>query len=127
MTSNINALVIRKRLGRKEWSLPMEYGPDGWLFVSTDEDNVRKIIITYGAVGDSSGPWLHASISRPDRMPEYQDLVDLHYAVWGSDGWAYQVFAPQGDHVNIHPYALHLWGQLDGKPVLPNFGAFGTI
>lgn len=125
MTGNIDALAIRKRLGRKAWSLPMEFGPDGWLFLSIVED--KKIIVTYGAVGDSAGPWLHASVSRPNRMPDYQDLVDLHFAVWGPEGWAYQVFAPQGDHVNIHPYALHLWGRLDGTPVLPNFGAFGSI
>jgi len=127
MVSNINVLAIRKRLGRTNWSLPMEFGNDGWAFVAIREGDERKIIVTYGPSGDSTGMWLHASISRPDEMPTYQDLVDLHYAVWGQEGWAYQVFAPQGDHVNIHPFALHLWGQLDGTPVLPNFGAFGSI
>jgi hypothetical protein len=41
------------------------------------------------------------------------------------DRWAYQVFAPPADHINLHNFALHLWGRLDGKPVLPDF-TFGT-
>jgi len=69
-------------------------------------------------------PWLHASIAR-DHMPAYADLVMLHRAVY--PGFAYQVFAPPSSHVNIHPYALHLWGRADGEPAMPDFGRFGTI
>jgi len=46
--------------------------------------------------------------------------------VWPA-GYAYQVFAPPSQHVNIHPYALHLWGKVDGSPTLPEFGKYGTI
>jgi hypothetical protein len=122
---HIDVLGIRKRLGRKEWSLPTEYGPEGWAF--RHMDGTRSIIVTYGVHGDPKTPWLHASIAKRDEMPTYQDLVALHYGVWGDKGWAYQVFAPQSDHVNIHPYALHLWGRPDGRAELPNFGEFGTI
>lgn len=125
MTSNIDALAVRRRLGRKDWSVPQEYGPDGWAFRHLREP--ASIIVSYGPVGDSKQGWLHASIARRDQMPSYEDLVRLHYAVWGGEGWAYQVFAPTEHHVNIHPNALHLWGRLDGTPELPNFGAFGTI
>lgn len=59
-------------------------------------------------------------------MPTYDDLCLLHRAVF-KDGYAYQVFAPPSRHVNIHQYALHLWGRSDGKPVLPEFGCEGTI
>lgn len=52
---------------------------------------------------------------------------DGHAAVWGESGWAYQCFAPAVDHVNIHEHALHLWGLLSGEPLLPNFGASGSI
>lgn len=128
MSVHIDVLGIRKRLGRKEWSLPVEYGPEGWAFRHNDGD--RSIIVTYANHEMPDGtttPWIHASIARRDSMPTYEDLVALHFAVWGDKGWAYQVFAPQTDHVNIHAYALHLWGKPDGAPVLPNFGRFGTI
>lgn len=69
--------------------------------------------------------WLHASISHPDRLPSYDELKALHRAAFV--GPAYQVFAAAADHVDIHPFTLHLWGRLDGARSLPDFGRLGTI
>lgn len=136
MTSNIPIIKIVGRLRnetRAKWQPPFEFGPDGW---SVDEnpapDYGRRIIVTLGPLpladdlDDESQWWLHASISRRDRIPSYDDLVALHKSIW-PDGWSYQVFAPPRAHVNIHAHALHLWGRLDGRAELPNFGAHGTI
>lgn len=122
MSTTLDALGIRRRLGRCDWYSPREFGHDGWIYDSVIPG--AHIIVTaaelYGA------EWWHASISRPT-MPTYDDLQRLHRAVW-TNGWAYQVFAPPADHVNIHATALHLWGAPDGEPPrLPNFGALGTI
>jgi hypothetical protein len=71
--------------------------------------------------------WVHASMRWRDRVPTYEQLTWLHEAVFG-DGWAYQLFTPRADHINIHEAVCHLWGRLDGKPVMPNFGGiFGSI
>lgn len=122
MTSTIDALGIRRRLGREIWSAPDRFGPDGWTFRGLATP--ARIIVT--AADHDGAEWWHASISRP-AMPTYADLVRLHRAVW-PNGWAYQVFAPPADHVNIHSTALHLWGAPDRQPPrLPNFGALGTI
>jgi len=123
--TSMDALKIRQRLGRTEWAVPMPFGPDGW---SIDrKDGTARIIVTLGPTPDlRDGAWLHASISTKDRMPTYEELVMMHKAVW-PNGWAIQVFAPPSDHVNIHPFALHLWGRLDGRIFFPNFGAAGTI
>lgn len=81
-------------------------------------DGQSSVIVT---CADHEGDdWVHASVAHADTMPTYTDLKALHAAVFGN-GWAYQVFAAPSDHVNIHEYALHLWGRLDGKPVLPDF------
>jgi hypothetical protein len=71
--------------------------------------------------------WLHASIARNDRMPDYYDLVTLKAATFGDQREAYQVFPPKSSHISIHDQALHLWGRADGSRVLPDFGAAGTI
>lgn len=71
--------------------------------------------------------WLHASIARADRMPDYADLVALKAATFGENREAYQVFPPAARHISIHDQALHLWGRADGQPVLPDFGVGGTI
>lgn len=114
--TNFDALAIRKALGRKNWAAPQRMGPDGWSFTRFDRSG--SVVITCAPHGDNE--WIHASIAWAERMPSYLDLKMLHTAVFG-DGWAYQVFAPPLDHVNLHPYALHLWGRLDGKPALPDF------
>lgn len=69
---------------------------------------------------DKDIEWIHASISRRNCMPTYEDLSMMHKAVF-TDGFSYQVFAPPSKHINIHKYALHLWGRVDGQPQVPDF------
>jgi hypothetical protein len=124
VTITLDPLAIRKSLGRKTWGVPIPFGPAGWQF-DTTAPRAGRIIVTLGPPPFEDDDWLHASISRPT-MPTYQDLTQLHEAVWGH-GWAYQCFAPPSAHVNIHEHALHLYGRPDGQAVLPNFGALGSI
>jgi hypothetical protein len=71
--------------------------------------------------------WIHGSVSRKDRLPDYDDLVKLKEFAFGPDRYAYQVFPPDDKHVNIHPNCLHLWGRLDGSAALPEFSKGGSI
>ncbi len=139
MPSNLNALLIRKRLGRERWAVPTEFGPDGWRFQEFDDDApgspmTREILATVSNV--EGVDWIHASVVRlangmvgDETMPTYEDLVEMHYAVFfGGQGYAYQMFVPPSSHVNIRRNALHLWGRRDGNPAMPDFGAFlGSI
>lgn len=85
-----------------------------------------SVIVSQAEIEDVE--WLHASVAFAEADPRYIDLVILHGAVFGRKRWAYQLFTPAADHVNIHEHALHLWGRADGKPVLPDFGTFlGSI
>lgn len=122
MPTTVNGLRLRKTLGRTTWLVPSRFGFNGWIMDSWDRQS--RVIATAASLDGTE--WIHASISHIDRIPTYDDLALLHEAAFG-DGWAYQVFAPPAHHVNIHEYALHLWGRSDGKPALPNFGEMGTI
>jgi hypothetical protein len=113
---SINAITVRRVLGRHEWSRPEMFGPDGWVF--RRHDRSASVIVTVAC--HDGADWIHASIAGRDTMPSYEDLKLLHRAVFG-EWWAYQVFAPPSQHVNIHENALHLWGRLDRKAVLPLF------
>lgn len=123
--TRVNGLRLRKILGREDWLPPRRFGPDGWQIVR--RDGSVSVIVT--AFDDDDGvEWIHASIARhDDTMPTYDDLVLLHRATFGEHRWSYQVFAPSTDHVNLHEHALHLWGRVDGSPVMPNFGQRGSI
>jgi hypothetical protein len=121
--TNIDALKLRRAMGRDEWLLPQPFGPDGWSMIARN----REASIIVSCADYEGTEWVHASIAGVDELPSYEDLARLRWAVWGQTGYAYQVFAPPSAHVNIHEHALHLWGRLDGRRVLPDFGAWGTI
>jgi hypothetical protein len=126
-TWTVDRIAIAERLGRTlagKWRWD-PFGPDG---VVGDTPDGRSVIITAAETPDDGFyDWIHASVARPDRLPSYHDLVTLKAGVWGDDGFAYQVFASSDRHVSIHNFALHLWGRADGRNVLPDFGAAGTI
>lgn len=105
------------------WDKPKPYGPDGVTLIHSNGSNT---MIISAADWDDGVEYIHASIADTLQTPSYDDLVKLHKTAFG-DGYAYQVFAPRDQHVNIHEHALHLWGRADGQPVLPEFGAMGTI
>lgn len=127
MTTSIDVMRVRRVMGRDEWGAPQPFGPDGWLLAHATDPAAGSVVVSASDFEDGGPVWLHASISRGPLMPTYEDLRALHRAVWGTTGYAYEVHAPESQHVNIHPNARHLWGRADGKPVLPEFGRFGTI
>jgi len=123
--TTVDALQLRRYLGRKSWGPPVPYGPDGWKLLAHVDGFVCSIVVSTAYYDGAE--WTHASRTGPGRVPTYAEMVSLHHAVWGDEGYSYQVQAPAAQHVNFHEHALHLWGRADGRPVLPEFGRFGMI
>lgn len=111
--------------------------PNGWLAIPPLDGPLegqrafqhidgRRVI---GTVGEHSGRWwLHVSVSRRNYIPSYDDLADVKRVFVGDALQALQIFPKRTEHVNIHPYCLHLWACLDPEgDGLPAFGAEGTI
>lgn len=122
----VDGLQLRRALGRKVWGVPRRNGCCGWVVdEGSDAAPLGRVIVTADHLSDDVN-WIHASISHTDRLPSYDDLKILHKAVFG-EGWAYQVFAPPSEHINIHVHALHLFGRADGARALPDFGRYGSI
>lgn len=70
-----------------------------------------KVLRSASEMKDGS-KWIHVSLSRPDRMPEYWEMVKVKEYFLGEYVEAYMVFAKKEDHVNVHSYCLHLWSPL---------------
>jgi len=64
--------------------------------------------------------WRHASCSREDRLPSWEDLREVKKLFIGRDSKAVQVLPAESEYVNLHPYVLHLWSNLD-RDLLPDF------
>jgi hypothetical protein len=78
-----------------------------------------QVICSSDIEGDGH-PWLHVSVSRKMQLPDYQDLCQVKKAFVGKRAKALMVFAPEDEHINDHPYCLHLFSRLDGDS-LPDF------
>lgn len=129
MTTTVDGLRLRRILGPDLWLPPDPFGPDGWRLDHQDTEQGLPVASVIVSTAPFDGvEWTHASMANAARrVPTYEQMCLLHRAVWGDDGESYEVHPPLSDHVNLHPYALHLWGRADGKRVLPNFGIIGSI
>lgn len=83
------------------------------------------VILSYQVEADGR-TWAHLSTSYPDRLPTYEELCSAKAMFMGGEQKAIQVFAPESEHCNVHPFCLHLWACLDGDP-LPDFRGPGGI
>lgn len=90
-----------------------------------DDESYRSkslglFVIISKAIELDNHEWIHLSVSRKSRIPSYEDLALVKKQFLG-ERHAYQCFVPEREHINIHPYVLHLWAREDGKAVLPDF------
>jgi len=106
--------------------------PHNWRVVEEKGDGRRylrhdqlSVIISGRRPGDGRR-WIHLSLARPDRLPNWTEVVAVKELFLGRERYAVQVIPPRDRYVNIHPYCLHLWSCEDGHP-LPEFSIEGRL
>lgn len=104
------------------WQIIDAWG-DGWRYRT--RDGLAVIVST--AQYEDGREWMHISVSRKDRLPSWDDLKHVKEVIVGNDRYAYQVFPPASQYVNIHQFCLHMWAPLTGSLPVPEFGSEGTI
>lgn len=48
-------------------------------------------------------------MSRKDRCPTWEEMCQVKDLFWDDEDVVMQFHVPSKDHVNNHPYCLHLW------------------
>lgn len=103
------------------WRL-VEKGEDGAAYMCT----TAPIAVIVSASTEADGRrWLHVSLSRPSRIPSWEDTKNVKEIFIG-DRYAYSVLPPRAKYVNINPHVLHLFAPLEGDPPLPDFTRGGN-
>lgn len=100
----------------------IDRGIDGGLYKSRDGFTV----IVSCCIERDGRAWVHLSVSRRDRVPNWDEMVRIKEIFLGKESLAVQVFPPRSEWVNLHPNCLHLYQCLDECP-LPDFRKLGTI
>jgi hypothetical protein len=57
--------------------------------------------------------WDHLSVSTPTRCPTWEEMEFLKRLFFERDECAMQLHVPPRDHVDNHPFCLHIWRPLD--------------
>ena len=100
-------------------------GPDAADYMRAWEHNGLMIIASVGKYEDGL-EWLHLSVSRKSRIPNYEDITRVKRDFIGEDRKAITVLPEKKYHVNLHENCLHLFYSADNP--LPEFSAgLGTI
>jgi hypothetical protein len=60
-------------------------------------------------VASSGMGWDHVSVSRSSRCPNWPEMEFIKRKFFNDDETAMQLHVPITDHINEHPYCLHLW------------------
>jgi hypothetical protein len=73
-------------------------------------------------IAASNVGWDHVSVSRTDRCPTWEEMEFIKHKFFQGHETAMQLHVPASDHVNAHPFCLHLWRPLQGAiPRPPSF------
>ena len=68
------------------------------------------------SVGDG---WDHVSVSRKNRTPNWLEMSFVKNLFFRDEEPAMQLHVPTTEHINCHPYCLHLWRPLEAEIPMP--------
>ena len=78
-------------------------GNNGLFRVVSSLGTVLAVIVSDG------GGWDHASVSLPDRCPDWDEMCEVRDLVFLPDEWTMQLHPPKAENISCHPYCLHIW------------------
>ena len=70
-------------------------------------------------IASNSAGWDHVSVSRAKRCPNWPEMSQIHRLFFEPHEAAYQLHVPGSDHINVHPYCLHIWRPQTTKIAMP--------
>lgn len=59
-------------------------------------------------VSEQAAGW-HLSVSRPDRLPTWEEVRDARYALVPDEATMALLLPPRSEYVNVHDYCLQLY------------------
>jgi hypothetical protein len=78
-------------------------------------------------VASSDLGWDHVSVSRRNRCPNWYEMEHVKRMFFHDHETAMQLHVPPADHINCHPYCLHLWRPHDVEIPRPPAWMVGPV
>src|SRR5215510_12883173 len=80
---------------------------EGGAFYVWNGHRAFKVIASHGM------NWDHVSVSTRERCPTWDEMEFIKRMFFNDDEVAMQLHVAPSDHINCHPYCLHLWRPQD--------------
>lgn len=75
--------------------------------------------VSLRVIASSGMGWDHVSVSLPNRCPNWLEMEHIKRHFFEPDEVAMQLHVKPADHINAHPYTLHLWRPQNAAIPLP--------
>lgn len=76
--------------------------------------------VTLRCIASNGGGWDHVSVSLLNRCPNWPEMAHIARMFFCDDEYSMQLHVPPTQHINRHPYTLHIWRpQLQNIPTPP--------
>lgn len=86
----------------------------GCFYVPSCIDKAALLVIA-----SATEQWDHVSVSRKNRCPNWPEMDQIKRLFFRPEEIAVQFHVAQKDHINCHPYTLHLWRSWRQKYEMP--------
>jgi hypothetical protein len=63
--------------------------------------------------------WDHISVSCRDRCPTWNEMDKMKRIFFDDSEVAMQLHVPVKDHINLHPFTLHIWRPISKRKPIP--------
>ena len=98
-------------------------GADGGAF---EVPHLRTAVVLRVIASVGAG-WDHVSVSLPRRCPNWEEMSFVKGMFFQDDETAMQLHVPLSQHINHHPYCLHLWRPHQFEIPRPPFWMVGPM
>lgn len=92
-----SAPIMAKGMGTRPTWRQLPNFPEAW------QCGILRVIAT------SDGGWDHVSVSVKSRCPTWDEMEWVKRCFFFAEEACMQLHVPESDHINIHPYCLHIW------------------
>ena len=92
-----------------------ELGAVSGAFAFRFEDEGPDFVV----VASNGDGWDHVSVSTANRCPTWEEMDRIKRIFFKPGEVAMQLHLPPDDHINCHPYTLHLWRPHGVKRAIP--------
>ena len=99
----------------------LRYGTSGnnGVFWVPYKHRFKRIVTQLAVIASDTKNWEHVSVSLPNRVPIYAHMRYVKNLFWDENDIVMELHVPLANHINIHPYCLHLWRPTNQTIPLP--------